>query len=138
MNTVIFKLMIVTLYTCTDNTPKRELLKNSSQDLFKSSVILTNDTSRPRGADSAKSKYSAKTDVLGVWAFIGEQNAAFDIQKDRIIYPEDTKVYKYKIIKDSIQFDYGGYKVICKVELKGKDTLVLTGADTQVYYRFKH
>jgi hypothetical protein len=68
---------------------------------------------------------------------VGEENASFLIQKDRVIYPEDTKKYTYEIIKDSIRFNYGGYKVTCKEELHGKDTLVLKGPDTNVFYRFK-
>jgi hypothetical protein len=128
----------VALYSHKDIFQTRDLLKDLSQDMFRSSIILIQDTSKPGGPGSAKSKYSTKTDVLGAWAPIGEQNAAFDIQKSRIIYHEDLKDYKYEIIKDSIRFYYGRYKVTCKVELKGRDTLVLTGPDTQVYYRFNH
>jgi hypothetical protein len=137
MKTVIFSLTIASIYFCKDITPTRKLSKDSSLGMFKTSVILTKDTSKPKGADSAKSKYSTKSDVIGIWAPIGEQNAAFDIQKDRIVYPEDLKDYKYEIIKDSIRFNYGRYKVTSKVELRSRDTLVLTGSDTQVYYRFK-
>jgi hypothetical protein len=132
MNSIVFCLTIAVFYSSKGIAPMRDVSKNSPD------VNLTKDTTRPKGADSEKSNNTTRNAVLGVWALPGDQNASFDIQKDRIIYIEDTMHYKYEIIKDSIRFDYGRYKVIYKVELKGKDTLVLTGRrDTIVYYRFK-
>jgi hypothetical protein len=137
MKTILLSLTLVALYSCGEITPTKDLSKDSSQDVLKSSVLPTKDTIRQRGADSAKSKYSTKSDVIGTWRHVGDDSMTFDIQKDGILYPDFTETNKYEIIKDSIKIDYNGYKEICKVELKGNDTLVLSGHDTTVYYRIK-
>ena len=137
MKLILFSLTIVALSSCIEIVSARNVSKDSSNAMFESNPGLTQDTSVPRRKSNVNPKYSTKTDVLGAWAAVGDENASFLIQKDRVIYPEDTKKYTYEIIKDSIRFNYGGYKVTCKLEFRGKDTLVLKGYDTTVYYRFK-
>jgi hypothetical protein len=137
MNSILISLTIITLLSCQGIVTSGDLSKDSSHPILESGEKFSDDTVRPKRIDSIKSEYPTKKDFLGAWAVIGEQNAAFDIQKNRIIYPEDTKVYKYEIINDSIKIDYGWYKVICKVEFQSKDTMILTGHDTVVYYRFR-
>lgn len=75
--------------------------------------------------------------ILGFWALVGDDNASFEIKKGKIFYPEFSRSYKYQIIGDSMKIKYDGYEDMFSFKMRRIDTLVLTGDDEQVYYRFK-
>ena len=75
--------------------------------------------------------------ILGIWGIVGDENASFDIQKNKFFYPESSKSYKYKIVNDSLKIKYDDYEGAFLIKMKGKDTLVLIGDEEQTYYRFK-
>lgn len=53
-----------------------------------------------------------------------------------MFYPEFSRSYNYQIIGDSMKISYDDYEELFAFKMRGKDTLVLTGDDEQVYYRF--
>jgi hypothetical protein len=75
--------------------------------------------------------------ILGIWAFVGDENATFVIENDKITYPDHNASYKYVIANDSIHIKFDGYYGNYLVTTRGVDTLVLVGDEQQVYYRFK-
>jgi hypothetical protein len=84
-----------------------------------------------------KNSLSDNVRILGIWAFVGDENASFVIEKDKITYPDHNASYKYVIANDSIHIKFDGFDGNYLVRTKGMDPLVLTGDEQQVYYRFK-
>jgi hypothetical protein len=72
----------------------------------------------------------------GVWAGVGDENAAFLITDSTIEYPEHGS-YSYRLVGDSIAIQYDGYEMRFEAKLKGADTLLMSGDTRQVFYRFK-
>jgi hypothetical protein len=80
---------------------------------------------------------AAMPDVLGVWAGPADENASFVIKEGSIYYPDHFKEYKYKLEHDSIKIEYGDYEGAFAIKMNGTDTLILSGDERQVFYRFK-
>jgi len=138
-NLLLNSLLAIILASCSDNG------RNESANIHADSMIKKEDS------NNKKLNYSVKevqdtinpksdkigTNILGIWAMLGEQNANFEIEKDKILYPEQSKSYKYKIVKDSIKIKYGSFEGVYAVRMRGTDTLILTGDQETIYYRFK-
>lgn len=75
--------------------------------------------------------------ILGTWALIDMENTSFVIEKKKISYPETFTSYKYSLVGDSLKIKYDGYTGSYLVRMSGADTLILTGDEEQVYYRFR-
>ncbi|MBS4042287.1 MAG: hypothetical protein KGZ59_00525 [Chitinophagaceae bacterium] len=118
---------------------------NNAEDLTESKDAVINkhiDTVQEKIATVLNSQINQDTSlanrILGIWALIGQDNASFDIQKNKIYYPEYSKSYKYQMKKNSLTIKYDDYIDSFLVETKGSDTLILIAEDEkQVYYRFK-
>jgi len=82
-------------------------------------------------------KTISKDEILGTWAAEGQQNVTFVIQKNKIVYPEQNKSYKYALENDRIKIKYDGFDGDYLVIKQSADTLVFVGNEKQVYYRFK-
>lgn len=89
-------------------------------------------------------KDSLKTDARspfehlpGNWALLGDDNTSFVIEKKKITYPSTFKSYPYAVKGDSVKIRYDDYEGSFRVTMRGRDTLVLTGDEAQVYYRVK-
>lgn len=95
-------------------------------------TTVTKDTSRKEAINHAVSDK-----IVGIWAFVGDENATFVIAKDKITYPDQNASYRYVLKNDSIHIKFDGYDGNYLVKTIGTDTLVLAGDDQQVYYRFK-
>lgn len=72
----------------------------------------------------------------GVWAGMGDEDAAFLITDSTIEYPEHGS-YSYRLVGDSIEIQYDGYEMSFHISTKGGDTLVMSADTRQVFYRFK-
>jgi hypothetical protein len=94
------------------------------------------------GTNSSKSKKAVEqkndfaNQILGIWAFVGSENATFVIKKKEIYYVDEFTSYKYSIINDSLKIKYPDDLGAFKIKMKGLDTLILSGDEDQVYYRF--
>jgi len=75
--------------------------------------------------------------IPGTWTLVGEENATFQIEKNKIYYPETFTSYDYQITNDYIKVNYDGYVGAYQVEMKGEDTLVLKDEEEQTYLRVK-
>jgi len=92
----------------------------------------------------ATQKHAIKTEpkalsekISGAWTLVGEENATFLIEKNKIYYPETVTAYDYQLTDDFIKVNYDGYVGAYQVEMKGEDTLVLKDEEEQIYYRMK-
>lgn len=74
--------------------------------------------------------------ILGYWATPGADNATMVISKDSIYYPDSFKSYAWFLQGDSINIRYDGFEEKYFVNLKGEDTLFLTGSEEHELYRF--
>jgi len=88
-------------------------------------------------SQKARTSSNIREDIVGIWAFVGDENATFVITKDKITYPDQNKSYNYMLKGDSIRIKFEGYDGSYLVGTKGSDTLVLVGDEKQVYYRSK-
>lgn len=120
---------------------------NQQKGIVKNAVISRkNDSVRisSKGAESSRKEATngksnaLRAKILGIWAFVGDENATFVIENDKITYPDHDASYKYVIENDSIHIKFDGYEGNYLVKTKGMDTLVLVGDEQQVYYRFKN
>jgi hypothetical protein len=75
--------------------------------------------------------------ILGIWAGIGAKNADFEIKKNEIYYPDQSSSYSYNLLGDSISIKYDDYEAKFRIKMRGNDTLIFQGDDTQIYCRFK-
>jgi len=75
--------------------------------------------------------------ISGAWTLVGEENATFHIEKDKIYYPETVTAYDYRLTDDFIKVNYDGYVGAYQVEMKGEDTLILKDEEEQIYLRMK-
>ena len=75
--------------------------------------------------------------IPGTWSLAGEKKATFQIEKNKIYYPETVTAYDYQLTDDFIKVNYDGYVGAYQVEMKGEDTLVLKDEEEQIYYRMK-
>lgn len=108
-----------TVKTSTGNIPKPDSLTNNATQ----KEVVNNNSIRDK--------------ILGIWAFVGDENATFVIDKDKITYPDQNASYKYFLTNDSLHIKFDGYDGNYLVKARGADTLVLVGDEQQVYYRFK-
>lgn len=90
------------------------------------------DTTRREASD-----HGLKDKMIGIWAFVGDENPSFVIDQKKITYPDQDKKYSYVLQGDSIHIKFDGYDGNYLVKTRGADTLVLKGDEEQVYYRFK-
>jgi hypothetical protein len=110
---------------------KVTIAKTPAKDTIKP-VLAVADTTRKDPVDKG-----LKDKILGLWAAVGDENATFEIGKDKITYPDQNAAYKYVVSGDSIHIRFDGFSGDYKVRKKGGDTLVFVGDEEQVYYRFK-
>ena len=75
--------------------------------------------------------------IQGIWGISGEETASFVIREDKIIYPEIDAGYRYSLKNDSIKIKYDEDERVFALHIQGPDTLILTGNEKQVYYRYK-
>ena len=75
--------------------------------------------------------------ISGAWGLVGEENATFLIEKNKIYYPETVTSYDYQLTDDYIKVNYDGYVGTYLIEMKGEDTLVLKDEEEQTYFRMK-
>jgi len=75
--------------------------------------------------------------IQGIWGMPGDETASFVIREDRIIYPEIDAGYRYYLKKDSIKIKYGEGEQVFALHIEHPDTLILTGNERRVYYRYK-
>jgi len=75
--------------------------------------------------------------IQGIWGIIGDETASFVIREDRIIYPEIDAGFRYYLKNDSIKIKYGEGEQVFAVHIENPDTLILTGNERRVYYRYK-
>jgi hypothetical protein len=75
--------------------------------------------------------------MLGTWAAVGDENPAFVITKDKIMYPDQNKSYGYTLKNDSLHIRYEGFVAVFSVSVRGSDTLILAVDERQVFYRFR-
>jgi hypothetical protein len=75
--------------------------------------------------------------ILGTWAMVGMENASFVIETNNIVYPESSASYRYSLVNDTLKIQYDDYVGSFAIKLKNKDTMLLSGTEEQVYYRFK-
>ena len=78
-----------------------------------------------------------KSKIEGIWAYIGEENATFVIEDSTIFYPDHGATYKYFLAGDSLKIKFDDYDGNYLVKMRGPDTLVTTGDEEHVYFRFK-
>jgi len=110
---------------------KDTVAKTPAKDTAKPALAVA-DTTRKDPVDKG-----VKDKILGLWAAVGDENATFEIGKDKITYPDQNVAYKYVVSGDSVHIRFDGYSGDYKVRKKGGDTLVFVGDEEQVYYRFK-
>jgi hypothetical protein len=79
-----------------------------------------------------------KSNILGIWAADGDDNATFIIDKDSMIYPDHGASFAYRLVNDSLYVKYVDYTGRYLVTTKGSDTLILKGDEQEVFYRFKN
>ena len=89
------------------------------------------------GAQKTETDNDMRDKILGIWSFVGDENATFVIAKDKITYPDKNASYKYILRNDSILIKFDGFDGNYLVKTRGADTLILKGDEEQVYYRFK-
>ncbi|MFT3701398.1 MAG: hypothetical protein QM802_03470 [Agriterribacter sp.] len=92
---------------------------------------------KAKSDDSSKVKFSELPSITGDWILDGTDNVAFIIDRDSITYPDDVSSFAYNRTNDSIIIHYNKYEGRFAVGIKGKDTLILTDNDQQVYIRAK-
>jgi hypothetical protein len=95
-------------------------------------IAIANDTSQ-----KAVGKDNTGNRILGIWAAVGDENASFIIEKNKITYPDQNASFKYFLLKDSIKIKFDGFDGNYLVKTRGADTLVLAGDEEQVFCRFK-
>jgi hypothetical protein len=110
---------------------KDDLGDTTKKELKTDTSVSVNDTARKRTINDMGEK------LPGIWAAVGDENATFVITKGKIAYPGKNKSFKYALKDDSLHIRYDGYDRNYLVTTRGSDTLILTGDEKQVYYRFK-
>ena len=76
--------------------------------------------------------------IQGIWGMAGDETASFVIREDKIMYPEIDAGYRYYLKNDSITIKYDEYERAFALHIQGTDTLILTGNEKRVYYRYRH
>ncbi len=81
-----------------------------------------------------------KTGITGIWSKEGDDNPAFEINKDSVYYPDHAASYPYETSRDSLMIHYKGFTDTFKSELRGIDTLILSNKvdGKHVYHRYKN
>ena len=97
----------------------------------------TIDTGFRSQAETPASAKSLVDKIQGIWGMMGDETASFIIRKDRIIYPEIDAGYRYYLKNDSIKIKYGEDEQVFAVHIENPDTLILTGNERRVYYRYR-
>lgn len=103
-------------------------------------TVSHSDTIKISKIDSGqKTSSTINNSVIGIWWDVKGDNpsASFEIQKDKMYYPELFKSYKYKVVNDSLKIKYDDYEGSFLVRMKGNATLILVGDEEQKYYRGK-
>lgn len=137
---IVIALIFFILQSCGEQASNTQTIKDSintrNVDTIKQNInseqqlVSKSDTISPQtGLISEK--------ILGIWGLVGDENSNFDIQKNKITYTELFKSYKYKIVNDSLKIKYDDYEGAFLITMKGKDTLILSGDEEQVYHRIK-
>lgn len=126
------------LISCSSNDTTSRIVTDSN---IVASTSL--DTPLTRVQDTQKSTAGETTElkeaILGIWTGGADENAAFVIKKDRIEYPDVPATYKYTLSADSMKIFYEDYADVFAIEMKGADTLVMTGGgEKQMFYRMKN
>ncbi|MDO6432571.1 hypothetical protein Q4E93_18340 [Flavitalea sp. BT771] len=75
--------------------------------------------------------------LQGIWAAVGEDNAAFVIKGSKINYPQSFRTFPFFLSRDTLVIQYDDYQGRFQVRLHTKDTLILIGDEKQFFYRFK-
>ena len=121
----------------TNRTKQRETAIDSVSTVRQASPITDTNTNIVKNTIKAQPKSDLANKILGIWASVGMENASFVIEKKKISYPETFTSYKYSLFKDSLKIKYDDYTGSYLIRMKGADTLVLSGDEEQIYYRFK-
>jgi hypothetical protein len=82
-------------------------------------------------------KIISKDDITGSWAAEGGKTLTFIIEKNKIVYPEQNKSYKYSLDNNRIKIKYDGFDGDYLVVKQAADTIVFISNEKQYYYRFK-
>ncbi len=120
-----------------DNTRKSETPADSVSATKQLGIVDTTTKAVKDTVIKLQTDNDWENKIVGTWAFVGDDNAAFVIEKKKIYYPETFTSYKYSLEKDSIKIKYEDYTGVFLMKMKGSDTLILIGDEEQVYYRIK-
>jgi hypothetical protein len=139
---VLISIIVFTLQACGEENGNTEINKDTTAAFNSATTLDTTKTLKDTVTtvlklDTLQQKGTINDKLLGFWALLDDENASFEIKKGKIFYPEFSKSYKYQIIGDSMKIKYDDYEDMFAFKMRGIDTLVLTGDDEQVYYRFK-
>lgn len=138
MKKLSFVICFCTVLVACNNKGKqeKETLSDTSEKPPKADTIvharLTNDSSQKETVGNG-----IRDKILGIWAAVGDENATFVIDKDKITYPDQNASYKYTLVNDSMHIKFNGYDGHYLIKTRGSDSLILVGYEQQVYYRFK-
>ncbi|MBB6127118.1 putative periplasmic lipoprotein [Mucilaginibacter lappiensis] len=82
---------------------------------------------------------SLAKNMLGSWSADTTDGVTLIIDKKKFTYPDNDTSYSYKFIGDSVNINYGDFKESFKMELKGKDSLLMGNVTngTSVFFRVK-
>jgi len=137
---IIFQLVLLGCHstnnkTSTDSPAVKQNVKSTNDSIIEKVTKKASEKIAPK-INELKSDSSNK--LIGMWSAIGEENATFNIRKSTIFYPDDNKLYKYKIVGDSIKIYYDDLNQSFRYKFIGVDTLTLSGVDgPSRFYRFK-
>ena len=138
MKKILFVMSVyVSLQSCVNNNEK-QVVKTGDDSVIVATHSLKNDSSvLTEKVKSQELNSNISSKILGAWALVGSENATFVIEKQKIVYPETFTSYKYYLSKDSIKIKYDDYIGSYLIKIKGSDTLILSGDEEQVYFRFQ-
>jgi hypothetical protein len=129
------------LVACNNASTNPDSDKTARDSLTEKAPVSAPDKT-PRDSPYSEEKPSQtnseiQINILGNWALVGTSATTFVIEKKEIFYPEASVSYAYKMAKDTLRIKYDDYEGIFLIRKPHADTLILTGGDVQVYYRFK-
>jgi hypothetical protein len=136
-NSIIVKCFIFFIFmSCNTVGSKPDNFVDSPNNLKKSDTIIRSGFEKDSSVKAPVENILNKQ-ILGIWAFVGDVNATFIIAKDTISYPDQNKSFKYLLTHDSLYIKFDGYDGSYLIKMKNIDTMILTGDEVQIYYRYK-
>ena len=128
--------LATSLLSC-KNSDKKNQQAESIDSMANAKHLAVADTNATKSDQIQQVSNTLANSILGIWASVGEENASFVIEKNKIEYPDTFTSYTYSLVGDSIKINYDDYVGSYFVKTIGNDTLILRGNEEQVYYRFK-